>query len=53
VDVEELEAGKSLVTRFDTVLRHSWTSGAAISRLLDGLEERKLWAQSATSAVER
>lgn len=45
IDVKELEAGKFLVTHFDTVLRYSWTSGVAISRFLDGLKEGELWAR--------
>jgi uncharacterized protein len=45
IDVEELQAGKFLVTHFDTLLRYSWTSGVAISRFLDGLKEGELWAR--------
>ncbi len=45
INAEELEAGKFLVTHFDTVLRYSWTSGVAISRFLDGLKEGELWAR--------
>ncbi len=45
ISVEELEAGKFLITHFDTVLRYSWTSGVAISRFLNGLKEGELWAR--------
>ncbi len=45
IHLEDLEAGKFLVTHFDTVLRYSWTSGVAISRFLDGLKEGELWAR--------
>jgi hypothetical protein len=44
IDLKELEAGKFLVTDYETVLRYSWTSGVAISRFLDGLKEGELWA---------
>ncbi len=44
VDPKELQAGKFLTTRYETVLRYSWTSGVAISRFLDGLKEGELWA---------
>jgi len=45
IDIKDLEAGRFLVTHFDTVLRYSWTSGVAISRFLDGLKEGELWAR--------
>lgn len=45
IDLEELKAGKFLVTHYETVLRYSWTSGVAISRFLDGLKEGELWAR--------
>jgi len=45
IDVKEIEAGKFLITHFETVLRYSWTSGVAISRFLDGLKEGELWAR--------
>ncbi|MGD0478090.1 MAG: Zn-ribbon domain-containing OB-fold protein [Nitrososphaerales archaeon] len=45
IDIKELEAGKFLITHFETVLRYSWTSGVAISRFLDGLKEGELWAR--------
>jgi len=45
IDRKELDAGKFLVTHYDTVLRYSWTSGVAISRFLEGLKMGELWAR--------
>jgi uncharacterized OB-fold protein len=45
VTQEEIEAHRYLYTRYETVLRYSWTSGVAISRFLSGLKEGKIWAR--------
>lgn len=45
VGLKDLEAGRFLVTHYETVLRYSWTSGVAISRFLDGLKEGELWGR--------
>ena len=45
IGLRELEAGKFLVTRYETILRYSWTSGVAISRFLEGLKDGELWAR--------
>ena len=42
---DEVAAGKYLFTRYETVLKYSWTSGVAISRFLAGLKEGELWAR--------
>jgi len=45
VDLRELQAGKFLLTSYETVLRYSWTSGVAMSRFLDGLKEGEIWGK--------
>lgn len=45
IELKDLDAGKFLVTHYDTVLRYSWTSGVAISRFLEGMKEGELWAR--------
>ena len=45
ITLDQLEAGKYLITHYETVLRYSWASGVAISRFLDGLKEGELWAR--------
>ena len=45
IDLKDLDAGKFLVTHYDTALRYSWTSGVAIGRFLEGLKEGELWAR--------
>jgi uncharacterized OB-fold protein len=45
IDQKDLEEGKFLSTHYETVLRYSWTSGVAVSRFLDGLRNRELWAR--------
>jgi uncharacterized protein len=43
---EEAQAGRYLVTRYDTDLRYSWSSGKAISRFLGGLRDGELWGRT-------
>lgn len=45
VSLKDLEAERYLVTRYETVLRYSWTSGVAISRFLAGLEKGEIWGR--------
>jgi len=42
---EEAKTGRYLLTRHQTALRYSWSSGVAISRFLTGLKERELWGR--------
>jgi uncharacterized protein len=42
---EEAKAGRYLLTRYDTELRYSWSSGKAISRFLEGLRDGELWGR--------
>jgi len=42
---EEAKTGRYLLTRHETELRYSWSSGAAISRFLAGLKEGELWGR--------
>ena len=49
IEREEIEAGRYLITHYETVLRYSWTSGVATSRFLDGLKEGQLWARRCDS----
>ncbi|QQG49220.1 MAG: Zn-ribbon domain-containing OB-fold protein [archaeon] len=43
--MDEIKAGKFLMTGYETTLKYSFTSGVAISRFLDGLKEGQLWAR--------
>lgn len=42
---EEARSGRYLITRYDTELRYSWSSGKAISRFLEGLRDGELWGR--------
>lgn len=42
---EEARAGRYLVTRYETELKYSWSSGKAISRFLGGLMDGQLWGR--------
>jgi uncharacterized OB-fold protein len=42
---EEARAGRYLVTRYETELKYSWSSGKAISRFLGGLRDGQLWGR--------
>ncbi len=42
---EEARAGRYLVTRYETDLRYSWSSGKATSRFLGGLRDGELWGR--------
>jgi uncharacterized OB-fold protein len=42
---EEARAGRYLVTRYETELKYSWSSGKAISRFLEGLRDGELWGR--------
>jgi len=46
VDLRDLEAGKILSSRYETVLKYAWTSGVAIGRFLEGLREGEIWGRS-------
>ena len=45
ISPEDLALGKILATDYRTSLKYSWTSGVAVSRFLDGLKRRELWAR--------
>ncbi len=45
IDLSDLQSGKFLSMRYETVLKYSWTSGIAISRFLEGLKQGTLWAR--------
>jgi len=42
---EEARAGRYLLTRYETELRYSWSSGMAVSRFLGGLRDGVLWGR--------
>jgi len=42
---EEARAGRYLLTRYETELKYSWSSGRAISRFLTGLRDGELWGR--------
>jgi len=42
VSLKDIEANRFLMTRYETLLRYSWTSGVAISRFLDGLQKGEI-----------
>jgi len=42
---DEAKAGRYLLTRYDTELRYSWSSGKATSRFLEGLRDGELWGR--------
>jgi uncharacterized OB-fold protein len=45
ITADEARAGRYLLTRYETDLRYSWSSGQAISRFLGGLREGELWGR--------
>jgi uncharacterized protein len=45
VTAAEAKAGRYLLTRYETELKYSWSSGRAISRFLAGLREGELWGR--------
>ena len=45
VEPADVEAGKYLFTRYETVMKYSWTSGVAVGRFLEGLKKGELWAR--------
>ena len=42
---DEVNAGRYLLTRYETELKYSWSSGKAISRFLEGLRDGELWGR--------
>ena len=42
---EESRTARYLVTRYETELRYSWSSGEAMSRFLGGLRDGELWGR--------
>ena len=42
---DEAKEGRYLLTRYETELRYSWSSGKAISRFLSGLRDGELWGR--------
>lgn len=45
ITAEERRAGRYLITRYETELEYSWSSGKAISRFLTGLRDGELWGR--------
>jgi uncharacterized OB-fold protein len=45
ITAKEAREGRYLVTRYETELRYSWSSGEAISRFLAGLRDGELWGR--------
>jgi len=45
ITAEEARAGRYLITRFETELKYSWSSGKAISWFLGGLRDGELWGR--------
>ncbi len=45
ISSEEAKAVRYLLTRYETELRYSWSSGKAISRFLEGLRDGELWGR--------
>lgn len=45
ITAEEARAGRYLITRYETELKYSWSSGKAISRFLGGLRDGELWGR--------
>jgi len=45
ITASEARAGRYLLTRYETDLKYSWSSGRAISRFLLGLREGELWGR--------
>ncbi len=45
ITAEEGRVGKYLLTRYETVLRYSWSSGRAVSRFLEGLRDGEIWGR--------
>ncbi len=45
ISSDEARAGRYLVTRYETELRYSWSTGSATSRFLAGMREGELWGR--------
>ena len=45
ISSDEAKAGRYLITRYETELKYSWSSGKAISRFLAGLRDGELWGR--------
>jgi len=45
ITAEEARAGTYLITRYETELKYSWSSGEAISKFLGGLRDGELWGR--------
>jgi uncharacterized protein len=45
ITAKEARAGRYLLTRYETELKYSWSSGKAISRFLGGLRDGELWGR--------
>ncbi len=45
ITADGAKAGRYLLTRYETELRYSWSSGRAISRFLSGLRDGELWGR--------
>jgi uncharacterized OB-fold protein len=45
ITAEEARAGRYLLTRYETDLKYSWSSGKATSRFLAGLRDGELWGR--------
>lgn len=45
ITAEEARAGRYLLTRYETELKYSWSSGKAISRFLAGLRDAEIWGR--------
>ena len=48
ITAEEARTERYLVTRYETELKYSWSTGKAISRFLTGLREGELWGRKCT-----
>ncbi|HEV2389803.1 MAG TPA: Zn-ribbon domain-containing OB-fold protein [Nitrososphaerales archaeon] len=45
ITADDSRAGRYLLTRYETELKYSWSSGQAISRFLSGLRDGELWGR--------
>ena len=45
ITADEAKAGRYLLTRYETELKYSWSSGKAISTFLSGLRDGEIWGR--------